>query len=283
MTGTVTEAPAERVIHLKKFRVRYREAGTGHPVVLLHGSGPGATGLTNFSPNIGPLARRFRVLAIDMPGWGDSDTQTAETGYDHAGVLVEFLDALGIGTAALVGNSMGGMTSIEAATRHPDRISHLITMGVPAPVHLVFSPGDGPSEGLAALFQAYRDPSPANMRRLVEVMVYDNSFATDELAEARSRAALDKPEHLASWNDRIDAQQGFPYFSLGTQVRGITAPTLLIHGRDDRVVSYENSLHLVSLIPDSRLVLLNRCGHWAQIEHAAEFNRTVESFIAATG
>jgi 2-hydroxy-6-oxonona-2,4-dienedioate hydrolase len=63
-------------------------------------------------------------------------------------------------------------------------------------------------------------------------------------------------------------------------VLSIRTPALLFHGRDDRVVHYENSLALVALIPDSRLVLLNRCGHWAQVEHAAEFNRLVADFIS---
>lgn len=63
------------------------------------------------------------------------------------------------------------------------------------------------------------------------------------------------------------------------RLSGITVPTLLIHGRDDRVVPFENSLFLLANIPDSRLVLLNRCGHWAMIEHAEEFNRLVIDFV----
>ena len=60
----------------------------------------------------------------------------------------------------------------------------------------------------------------------------------------------------------------------------VKIPAMLIHGRDDRVVHYEHSLQLASVIPNSRLVLLNRCGHWAMIEHAAEFNRLVVDFIS---
>src|ERR1700722_16972859 len=112
---TAATALADRYVKLSKFRLHFVEAGAGPVVVLLHGSGPGATGSTNFSPNIGPLSTRFRVIAVDMPGWGESDPQTSETGRDHVAVPIELLDALGIEQAALVGNSMGGMTSVAAA------------------------------------------------------------------------------------------------------------------------------------------------------------------------
>lgn len=280
MTGTDIALPADRFVDLPTFRLHYVEAGAGHPVILLHGSGPGATGETNFSPNIAELARRFRVIAPDMPGWGQSDTQTEATGRDHIAVLISLLDELGIEKAALVGNSMGGMTSVAAAIQHPDRVSHLITMGAPAPVQPLFSAGNGPSEGMKVLLQAYREPTTENMKRLVQVMCFDQSMATDELAQARSDAANARPEHLDSWNSQFTGPPKLPpYFSLGGQLGRITAPTMAIHGRDDRVVHFENSLHLTTQIADSRMVLLNRCGHWAQIEHAAEFNRLVAAFV----
>jgi 2-hydroxy-6-oxonona-2,4-dienedioate hydrolase len=276
----LTAESASRFVQTKPHRIHYYEAGEGDPVILLHGSGPGATGWSNFRPNIAPLSETFHVYAVDMPGWGESDTQTEETGYDHVAALIGFMDELGIEKAALVGNSMGGMTSIATALRHPERVSHLVSMGAPVPGTNVFSAASGPTEGLKVLFRAYVDPSPENMRQLVSIMVYDQAAATQELAELRSSAALAHPEHLDSWNN---AEGGNPlsreYFTYGLRLPEITAPTLAIHGRDDRVVSYEHSLRLVSAIPDSRLLLLNQCGHWAQIEHAAEFNRVVREFI----
>ncbi|GAA3233337.1 alpha/beta fold hydrolase [Dactylosporangium siamense] len=282
MTITETLDAQDRFVNVPGFRIHYVEAGQGHPLVLLHGSGPGATSRTNFTANIAPLAAHFRVIGIDMPGWGESDTQTDETGRDHVAALVGVLDALGIERAALVGNSMGGMTSVATAIHHPQRVSHLVTMGAPAPVPLLFSAANGPSEGMRVLLHAYREPTPPNMRRLVEVMCFNPAMATDELAAARSAAALRRPDHLDSWNAQFTGPPTPPpYFSLGDRLREITAPTLVIHGRDDRVVHYENGLVLSSRIADSRLVLLNRCGHWAQIEHAEEFNRLVTSFVGA--
>lgn len=276
-TVSINQESASRFVDTSKFRVHYYEAGEGHPVVLLHGSGPGATGWSNFQSNIAALAKTNRVLAIDMPGWGRSDTQTELSGYDHPSVLLEILDALLIDKAALVGNSLGGTTAIEVALRAPERVSHLVTMGVPFPGRNYFSAGNGPSEGAKMLMQAYREPTPENMKRLVSIMCFDQSRATEELAALRSEAALARPDHLESY---LAQPLPRPYYSLGHELASITTPTLAIHGRDDRVIHYENGLRLVSTLPNSRLLLLNQCGHWAMIEHPDEFNRVTAQFIA---
>ncbi|MEV5986530.1 alpha/beta hydrolase [Streptomyces sp. NPDC052051] len=261
--------------------LRYYEAGSGHPVILLHGSGPGATGWSNFAGNIEALAEHFHVYAVDMPGWGESDPVTIDE-IDHVGTALQFLDALGIDKAAFVGNSMGGHTSLRIATEHPDRISHLITMGPPVGMKpTLFGPGGGPSEGLKVLIETYHDASPENVRRLVEIMVYDKArFATPELCKARSDAALARPEHLRNYVAGLPKGAPIPKWVDHSLLAQIQVPTLLIHGRDDRVVPFETSLNLLANIPDSRLVLLNRCGHWAMIEHAEEFNRLVIDFVA---
>ena len=275
-----------RDIQTPSWKLRYYEAGPadGTPVVLLHGSGPGATGWSNFAGNIGPIAEAgFRVLAVDMPGWGDSDACTNEE-LDHVAAAIEFLDALGIEKAAFVGNSMGGHTTLRLATLHPDRTTHLVTMGPPIGRHPgLFGAGDGPSEGLKVLKAAYVDPSPENMKRLVEIMTFDKArFATDELTRARSEAALARPDHLKNYVDGTAKRGPVPVWVELDKLAGITQPALLIHGKDDRVTHYEKSLILLSNIPNSRALLLNRCGHWAMIEHAEEFNRQVIDFISHT-
>jgi 2-hydroxy-6-oxonona-2,4-dienedioate hydrolase len=251
---TLTRAEAARTASTKDWKLRYYEAGQGRPIVLLHGSGPGTTGWGNFAGNIEALARDFRVYAVDMPGWGESDPVTIDR-IDHVAAAVQFLDAVGIERAAFVGNSMGGQTSLRLAAAHPERVSHLITMGAPVnPALRLFSVGDGPSEGLKILIRAYREPTAENMRRLVEIMCFDKArFAIPELCQARSDAALARPDHLANY------LAGLPRFPISEWVRiedlpRISAPSMFIHGRDDRVVSYEHSLHLVASVPDSRLV-----------------------------
>jgi len=264
--------------------IRYYEVGDGGgmPVLLLHGSGPGATGWSNFSGNMGAIADAgFRVIAPDMPGWGDSDAVKTAV-MDHDKDLVEVMDALSVDRAALVGNSMGAHTAIRFATLHPDRITHLVTMGASLGrgTASLFGPGDGPSEGLKVLVRAYKDASPENMQALVEIMTYDNArFATPELTRARSESALARPDHLQNYVEGLAHGAPIPFKVDRGKIPNIDVPTMLIHGKDDRVLHYEITLWLLANIPNSRAVLLNRCGHWAMIEHADEFNRLVVDFL----
>ncbi|MDF3290138.1 alpha/beta fold hydrolase [Streptomyces silvisoli] len=280
MTAELTDESTSRTVTTHRWKLHYNEAGTGHPIVLLHGMAPGATGWSNFAPNIGPLSQHLRVLAVDMPGWGQSDPARAGD-RDHPGAVLELLDTLDIEKAALVGNSMGALTILAVAARYPDRVSHLITTGAGSfAVPPLFAPA-GPSQAITLLRSTYQDPSPAMFRKLVQATTFDPSFASDELVQQHSVDAQRQPQHLA--NAVADLEEGTMLADAGpgpADYARITAPTLLIHGRDDRVVSYEHALRLASLIPDSRLHLFNRCGHWAQLEHAEEFNLLVEQFVS---
>ncbi|MGW5276867.1 alpha/beta fold hydrolase [Streptomyces sp. NPDC004044] len=278
----LTYDSSSRSVKTRTWNIHYNEAGsTDAPaVVLLHGSGPGATGWSNFKTNLGPLSEHFRVIAPDMPGWGESDAVVKED-RDHAEAAVQLLDALGIEKAAFVGNSMGGITTLRLATEHPERVSHVVTMGPGSgPQPKLLTPGGGMSEGMKVLVAAYRDPSAASMKQLTEVMTFDNArFAADGLAAERAATAARRPEHLANYLDGFTRGGAIAqWFSLDA-LESVDIPTLLIHGRDDRVVHFENSLILLARIQNSRLVLLNRCGHWAQVEHADEFNRLVTEFV----
>ncbi len=128
--------------------------------------------------------------------------------------------------------------------------------------------------------EAYEDPSPQNMKRLVRVMCYDPAYASDELAEQRSAIALRFPEHIKNWLEflRSGPSMGIPAATLA-KLPTLAVPTLLIHGRDDRTTHFEASLRMVALLPNSSMVLINRCGHWAQLEHPAQFNRLLNGFV----
>jgi 2-hydroxy-6-oxonona-2,4-dienedioate hydrolase len=283
----ITEESTSRFVQTKRWKLHYNETGSGHPIILLHGTGPGATGWSNFHQNLPALSRTHRAIALDFPGWGRSDVFdcTGESrGAANAEAVKLLMDELGIEKAALVGNSMGGGATLDFMAAYPDRISHAITMGAGLfAVPNMFSPG-GLSQGLRVILQTYRDPSPENFRRLVEIMVYDSSFVTDALTQSRSAAALAQPEHLANWLKWPMGHPKGPYGGLEDLMARLaksTVPTLMIHGRDDRTVAMETTLRTAALIPNVRAVILNRCGHWAQVEHSAEFDRLVLNFLEA--
>ncbi|MBO0843177.1 MAG: alpha/beta fold hydrolase [Nocardioides sp.] len=275
MALELTDAGTTKYVSLPSGKVKYNVVGEGHPVILLHGSGPGATGWSNFGPNIAELAEHFTCYAPDMPGWGDSDPCKPED-RNHVQTAVELMDELGLEKAAFVGNSMGGATTIRFAVEHPERQSHLVTMGAGVTGAKLFSAGDGPTEGIKVLLKGYREPTIESMRELVDVMSYDSGDLREARAQQRLDALVRNPHHAENFLSGPRPARDFPAEEL---LARIPVPALLIHGRDDRVVHYEHGLKLVALIPDSRLYLINKCGHWAQVEHAAEFNRLVTDFI----
>lgn len=273
----LTYDTTSRMVATRRAAVHINEAGPpdAPAVILLHGSGPGATGWSNFATNIPALAQEYRVIAADMPGWGESDPVTWQD-RDHPTTVADLMDELGLARAHLIGNSMGGGTAIRFGYEHPDRVDALITMGASCGRPGLFAPA-GFSEGLKVLQRGYREPTVDTMRDLVSIMTYDAAFATEELSQARADMVARHPDHNRNFLDGIGKRAIVELdFAKVAQIR---ARTLLFHGRDDRVVHFENSLRLVQLIPDARLVLINRCGHWLQIEHAAEFNRTVLDFL----
>jgi 2-hydroxy-6-oxonona-2,4-dienedioate hydrolase len=273
----LTYENTSRMLDTPSGRIHINEAGSpdAEPVIMLHGSGPGATGWSNFSKNIPVLAEKYHVVAADMPGWGESDTVSWQE-RNHPKAVADLMDVLGIEKATVIGNSMGGGTTVRFGYEYPERVIRLITMGSSSGTTGLFGAG-GLTEGLKILQRGYREPSFEVMRELVDVMTFDSSFATDELIQARADMVASHPEHNKNFLDAVGKRAVVELDH--DKVRTIKAPTLLFHGRDDRVVPFEHSLRLVSLIPNSRLVLINRCGHWLQIEHADEFNRLVIEFI----
>jgi 2-hydroxy-6-oxonona-2,4-dienedioate hydrolase len=276
----VTFEGTKRLVQTADYRIQINETGSGHPVLMIHGGGPGATGWSNFAPNLAALSRKYRAIAVTMPGWGESSPQSLGTGRDGVEAIRQLVDALELEKVTLLGNSMGGAISLAFTAAYPERVSHLVTMGVGNPAGVnVFAPA-GPSEGFRILKEAYEDPSPQNMKRLVQIMCFDPSMSSDELAAERSATARKYAEHNQNW---LDILYSGPPMSLPAallaSMRSWTVPTLLIHGRDDRVTHFEAGLQLTAAIPNSRLVLINRCGHWAQLEHADEFNALVDGFL----
>ncbi|MCG3753748.1 MULTISPECIES: alpha/beta fold hydrolase [unclassified Amycolatopsis] len=253
----------------------YHDQGSGDPVLLIHGSGPGVSAWANWRLVLPELAKRHRVVAPDILGFGYTErpedaVYDAESWLEH---LVGFLDALGLDRVSVVGNSFGGSLALRLATRHPDRVDRLVLMGSVG-VHFPITPG------LEAVWGF--EPSVENMRRLLDVFAHDPRYATDELAELRYRAATRPGVHEAyaamfpaPRQDKV-AAMAVPEDAIAV----LPHETLLVHGRDDQVIPPSTSYRLLDLIPNSQLHVFARCGHWVQIEHAAAFAALADAFLS---
>lgn len=264
----------------REFRIHYNALGQGgKTVVMLHGSGPGATGWANFNRNIGPLVDAgYRVLLIDCPGWGKSDTiVNAGSRSDlNARIVKGVIDQLGIDRVCLLGNSMGAHSAVAFALTWPERVGKLVLMGGGTGGMSLFTPM--PSEGIKLLNGLYREPTLENLKRFNDVFVFDPSVLTEALLQARLANILNRTDHLENFLKSLEANpKQFPDFT--PRLPGIAAPTLIVWGRQDRVVPFDTGLRLVAGIPNSELHIYNQCGHWAQWEHADKFNRLVLDFL----
>jgi 4,5:9,10-diseco-3-hydroxy-5,9,17-trioxoandrosta-1(10),2-diene-4-oate hydrolase len=263
--------------------LHHDEAGQGPVTVLLHGGGPGASGMSNFKHNLPAFTEHFRTLVVDQPGYGKSDKPPVEGNYFTfaAAALKDLLDELGIQTAHLVGNSLGGGTAVRFALENPERAGRLVLMG-PGGLSLnVFAPD--PAEGVRRLaeFGAPPGPSREKMEAFLRTLVFDQRLVTDELIDERYATASD-PESL-----RAMASMGASFFDPATYEQGLLwreahrlrHRVLLIWGREDRVNPVDGALVAMKMIRRAQLHVFGGCGHWVQLEKAAEFNRLAIEFL----
>lgn len=257
----------------------YHEFGSGaETLLLLHGGGPGASGLSNYRRNVDTLGERYRLIVPDFPGFGDSDPVDMSAGVfaTFARSMVALLDHLGVGKAHFIGNSLGGATSLKTALDYPARVDRLILMGA-AGGKQILTPAL--SEGLKHLFGYYRGPgpSPERLQLFLSTMVHDASALTPELLADRYQASVD-PRQLAHNPFGRDPMPVIEELWREPLTR-VTHKTLMIWGRDDRTIPLDSALIYLAQLPDAELHVFSNCGHWAQWEKADEFNRLVVEFL----
>ena len=264
-----------------KAGLHFHEAGEGEPVVLLHGGGPGASGWSNFGRNLPVFAQKYRTLLVDQPGFGKSEKPEISSQFFtfSADALLKLLDEVGVERAHLVGNSLGGGTAVRFALRYPDRAGRLVLMA-PGGLGLnVFAPD--PTEGIKRLYQFAAPPGPSKekLATFLRTLVYDQKLVTDELVDERY-ATASAPESLkamASMGASFakDPEEGM----LWREAHRLRQRVLLIWGREDRVNPIDGALVALKVIPRAQLHVFGRCGHWAQLEKFAEFNRLAMDFL----
>jgi 2-hydroxy-6-oxonona-2,4-dienedioate hydrolase len=281
----LTEAGTSKLVRIKEgdldLQIHYNDMGKGsETVVMLHGSGPGASGWANFNRNVEPLVEKgYRVILMDCPGWSKSDPVvcTGSRSELNARALKGLLDALDLeGPVHIIGNSMGGHAAVAFALANPARAGKLILMGGGTGGPSQFVPM--PTEGIKLLQGLYREPTIENLKKMMNVFVYDTSNLTEDLYQGRLNNMLARRDHLENFVKSLAANpKQFP--DVGHRLSEIKSPTLIIWGRDDRFVPMDVGLRLLWGMPNAELHIFNRCGHWAQWEHADKFNRMVLDFL----
>lgn len=285
MTTTTDNDVTRHVVQTTLGEISVAETGQDGPVlVMLHGGGPGASGVSNYHQNLEALSKYFRVLLPDQPGFGDSYRPT-EAELDERSItqitvdaLFQALDKLGVETFHLLGNSLGGAAAIAMAQSQRDRVSGLVLMA-PGGGWLPFGPT--PTEGQKEMFRYFNGggPSEKKMAAFIRTMVFDHKQFGEDVVRARYEASLEE-SHVAFYhlyNAAFAKRHGMD--PLWKDLHRIKAPTLLLWGRDDRTITLEGAQMMLKQIPDVQMHVFGRCGHWVQLERQAEFERSVVDFL----
>jgi 4,5:9,10-diseco-3-hydroxy-5,9,17-trioxoandrosta-1(10),2-diene-4-oate hydrolase len=252
--------------------IHVQEAGNGPAVVFIHGSGPGASGASNFRQNIEAfVGAGYRVILPDMIGYGAS---SKPEGLDYSldlftDTLYEALVAHGIETATLVGNSLGGGVAIQMALNHPAFVDKLIMM---APGCIEERETYFAMPGIAKMVSAFGSPdfSIEDQRRLVTNLVYDASNITDTLVAERYAVAKTQPKDVL-------VRMRVP--NLAPRLGELTQPILGFWGLNDEFCPSSGARYFLEQCADARFLTFNKVGHWVMVERAAEFNAYAIGFL----
>jgi 4,5:9,10-diseco-3-hydroxy-5,9,17-trioxoandrosta-1(10),2-diene-4-oate hydrolase len=248
-------------------RIHIAEMGpkSGPAVVFLHGSGPGASGISNFSGNADAFADAgYRVILPDLIGYGAS-SKPEDIDYTLTLFTDTLYDALrqhGIERATLVGNSLGGGIAIQMAADHPEFVHNLILM---APGCIEELPIYFAMPGIANMRSSFGSPDfgPADQRRLIESLVYDPVHVTEALVAERFEVARTQPKDVIT---RMKTHNVRPLLA------NLNVPILLFWGRDERFMPLTGIDYFFEACADVRCITFSKVGHWVQLERQSEFN-----------
>lgn len=269
-------------VNTGKFTSFYCEAGEENKdtIIFLHGSGPGANAESNWSKSLEILGEKFHVIAPDMLGFGHTDLPEKvdmtfwEWTTARVQQILEIMDYNQIEKANLVGNSMGGVVSLNALQYDSSRFNRVVLMGSAGGMV-----NGGPTPEIVRMKNFFNDPTIQAFRNLITWFLYDESVLGEDLERIiHSRYEnIMKPEIRELYPKLF----GNPLELVipPSALRRIQQPVLLIHGYEDQFVRKESSLSLLEHLPNAELVLLKHCGHWAQIEKQSRFIELTEQFF----
>jgi 2-hydroxymuconate-semialdehyde hydrolase len=272
-----------RLVDSGQYETHLARAGQGIPTLFLHGSGPGATGLSNWSLACEALSDDYDLLIPDLVGYGGSShprpapagiRQWMRTWIDQ---MLSLLDQLQLDRVHLVGNSLGGAIALNLLMEAPHRFGKAILMG-PAGSPIRITPE------LDRIWGFYDDPTAAVMKNHMRWFTHDEGFIAhriDDIVRMRLEAAM-RAQVRESYEQIFPAPRQRHLDDLivpPSALRRISNEVLIVHGRDDAVVPYECSNYLLNHLPNAQLHVVSRCNHWTQIERADVFHGLLRHFL----
>jgi pimeloyl-ACP methyl ester carboxylesterase len=265
-----------KFIDLNGHRTHYIERGSGEPVILLHGYFYDSL---QWSRNIEALARKFKVYALDLWGFGYSTRSLMDYSYNlYARQLLEFMDALAIKKASLVGQSMGGGTAMLFCTQHPDRVDKLILVasaGMPNALNIMAYISCIP--GLGKLLFRLK----GSRRGILKAsFIYDESKLTDEYLEAVTR--FQKVRGTTEVLLKVLCKKFWGTLSKEIHTLGnMGFPILIVWGRQDPSIPVKLAHDIHHILKGSRLEVIDRAGHCPNDEQPEVFNPIAIDFLSS--
>lgn len=254
----------------------YLEAGRGDPVVLLHGGEFGVSADLGWENNIAALAEHYRVLALDMLGFGQSAKVIDFN--DGRGMrirhIARFCEAVGVSSAHFVGNSMGAVNLfVDATSESPVLSARSLAM--------ICGGGEIQRNEHAAALYDYDATLPA-MRRIVEALFFDSAYPADDAYVQRRYESSIAPgawEALAAARFRRPGLEPPPLPSSKRAYDRIAVPTLVVEGAGDKLLPDGWAAEIAKQIPDARSAVIERAGHCPQIEQPDAVNELLLEFL----
>lgn len=267
-----------RYIDVDGVRTHYVVAGQGPPVVFIHGLG---ASVVAWRENIVPLSERLSVYALDLAGHGDSEKPNVEYTIPF-GVryMLHFLDALGLQQAALVGNSMGGTLALATALQHAERVNRLVlvdTSSLGREVAFYLRAASLPMVG-----ELFNRPWFGINRKTLHAVFNDMQFITKDLQEELKRVrelSGARQAELKIVREGMNMLGMRPQATFLDRLPELQMPLMLVWGARDSVIPVTHAYAAAERLPSARLVVYEDCGHWPQMERAADFNRELTDFL----
>ena len=271
----MSDSPGSRFVQAGDIKLHINDIGEGYPVICIHGGGPGASGWSNFKQNVPAISAKYRMILMDMPNFGHSDMVVSDKG--RLTVCAEAVDAmmdeLKIDRAHFIGNSIGAQSVLRLAIDRPERVNRLVAMGNNAFQHGFFMPR--PTEGIQIIIDYYDEEGPTleKMRKLVHTLAHDSSLVSEETIRERYEASA-LPEAVDLWTNNHPKREDISHL-----LSQVGCPTLFVWGAEDRFSSLDSGLTMVKMCTYAEMHIFPRCGHWAQVEYAEEFNDLALNFL----